>query len=484
MYICSKTDMLKAMEEIAVSHYVPESHTLITASKEKLVKFWEIPTVWGSNLLAAVEKAAELLAQAGIRGGDVLVLSDAVKADPNALDSIVKDQNVRISVLGIGTPEGAPVMNDRGSFISDESGNVILMTLDVVGLRELAAAGNGLYQSISSDDTDIDRFVRFIDSSEAAEGETSSDLFADQWREFGPWLLIACMPLAPLLFRRGLLVAFVAVGVGAMSPSGQTQAQSPSKEPKGGYWFLTPDQAGRRAFDKEAFGEAKAHFEHDGWRAAAAYRDGDFSAASGALDDPSSTDDWYNKGNALARQGEFEGAIAAYEQALATDGDNEDAAHNKALLEKLIEEQQQQQQQNQGEGENNDSDGEDDSAGESQGESEDGSQSEQQGGDSNAESQEMNEQAQDEQATKNAEQEQEEQAAEEKATESQKGEQDGGKPNDTMSDVQPEPDAELEQATEQWLRQIPDDPGGLLRRKFEYEHQRQGFKRNKGRQQW
>ncbi len=30
---------------------------------------------------------------------------------------------------------------------------------------------------------------------------------------------------------------------------------------------------------------------------------------------------------------------------------------------------------------------------------------------------------------------------------------------------------EDQQALEQWLRRIPDDPGGLLRRKFEYESQ-------------
>ena len=30
------------------------------------------------------------------------------------------------------------------------------------------------------------------------------------------------------------------------------------------------------------------------------------------------------------------------------------------------------------------------------------------------------------------------------------------------------------QAMEQWLRRIPDDPGGLLRRKFRNQHQRRG----------
>ena len=33
------------------------------------------------------------------------------------------------------------------------------------------------------------------------------------------------------------------------------------------------------------------------------------------------------------------------------------------------------------------------------------------------------------------------------------------------------PRTEDQQAMEQWLRRVPDDPGGLLRRKFEYESQ-------------
>ena len=38
--------------------------------------------------------------------------------------------------------------------------------------------------------------------------------------------------------------------------------------------------------------------------------------------------------------------------------------------------------------------------------------------------------------------------------------------------------AEQQQAMEQWLRRIPDDPGGLLRRKFRNEHQRRGAPEN------
>jgi Ca-activated chloride channel homolog len=34
---------------------------------------------------------------------------------------------------------------------------------------------------------------------------------------------------------------------------------------------------------------------------------------------------------------------------------------------------------------------------------------------------------------------------------------------------------EQQQAMEQWLRRIPNDPGGLLRRKFRYQYQRDGL---------
>ena len=42
---------------------------------------------------------------------------------------------------------------------------------------------------------------------------------------------------------------------------------------------------------------------------------------------------------------------------------------------------------------------------------------------------------------------------------------------------------EEQQAMEQWLRRIPDDPGGLLRRKFRYQYQRYG-RDQEGREIW
>ena len=55
---------------------------------------------------------------------------------------------------------------------------------------------------------------------------------------------------------------------------------------------------------------------------------------------------------------------------------------------------------------------------------------------------------------------------------------DAGKPAKVAAEPGPEQRAQTEhqQALQQWLRQVPDDPGGLLRRKFALEYQRRQAK--------
>ena len=51
----------------------------------------------------------------------------------------------------------------------------------------------------------------------------------------------------------------------------------------------------------------------------------------------------------------------------------------------------------------------------------------------------------------------------------------------SRDDVQPD---EEEQATEQWLRRIPDDPAGLLRRKFLYQYKQRQTEQAPGEKTW
>lgn len=420
----------------------------------------------GSDAAAAIAKGLELLQQAGNAAGDLLLITDGVGLDDGQrARTAISDGTARLSVLGVGTADGAPIPDAAGGFVTDAGGAIVVNALDTAALEALAAAGGGRYTTLRTDDGDVSELLDDLSAHHDERNTRATDLFADRWREFGPWLLLGLLPLVPLAFRRGILTF-----AGLLVPLGLLPAS-----PASAGWWQTPDQAAQSEFDAGNYAAAAAQFADPDWRAAASYRANDFDAALANIGEDAGPETLYNKGNALARLGRYEEAIAAYDETLATLPDHEDARHNKELLEKLLAEQQQQQEQN-------DSESQDDNKSEDQSGESGGDQSDQRSdakpSDSESEDSAETDPGGDEQsaATSSAEQESAadtEPEQPEETTEQQQAEAEEA-PAEQADDAFAAANSELEneQATEQWLRQIPDDPGGLLRRKFEAEYQR------------
>lgn len=418
----------------------------------------------GSDAAAAIEKGLELLQQAGNAGGDLLMVTDGIGLDEaRRARAAITASPARLSILGVGTTDGAPIPDKSGGFVTDAAGAIVVNALDVDALESLAAAGGGRYATLRTDDRDVEQLLDEISQQLDERNARSTDLFADRWREFGPWLLLALLPFAPLAFRRGILV-FAGLGI-ALSLAPATPAVAG--------WWQTPDQAAQSAFDSGNYAAAAETFEDPRWRAAARYRAEDYTGAVDSIGDDAGPESQYNKGNALARLGRFEEAIAAYESTLAALPDHADAQHNKELLEKLLQE----QQQEQSEPDSKDDQESEEQSGESGGD-ESSQQSDSKPSDSESEDSAQADPGADEQSASSSSSEQEsaaeappeepEQTAEEQQAEAEES------PAEEAEDAFGAANSELEneQATEQWLRQIPDDPGGLLRRKFEAEYQR------------
>jgi len=105
--------------------------------------------------------------------------------------------------------------------------------------------------------------------------------------------------------------------------------------PMAGLW-LTPDQQGRRLFAKGRYAAAAERFEDSSWRGTSYYRGGDFAAAAdqfARVDTPAGA---LNLGNAYARAGHLEQAVAAYEEALKRKPGDTAASENLDLVRSLI----------------------------------------------------------------------------------------------------------------------------------------------------
>ena len=411
----------------------------------------------GSYPAAAINKGRQLLEQAGAPFGEVLLITDggtSPAAERAARE--LSDAGYTLSVLGVGTKTGAPIPKLGGGFVSDQVGQIAVPKLEEGALRRLAGAGGGRFAVLSADAHDLDLLLSGKVGPSAASDES---LATDHWREEGPWLLLLLIPLAALAFRRGWMLLIVVCVMPIPEPA------------QAALWddlWRTKDQQAQKQLEQGNAAEAAELFENQQWRAVAQYQAEDFADAAATFAESGDTQSLYNLGNALARQGDIETAIDAYEQVLEMDPDDIDAAYNRDLLQQMLDQQEQQQdqegeqessEQSDGEGEQSESDSESDQ------ESEDGSESE-------GESEQSDSQRDDQQASQedlDAMQEELERAA-------QEAEENGEQPEQmTQAELEEMRRAqEQEQAMEQWLRRIPNDPGGLLRRKFRYQYQQDG----------
>ena len=390
--------------------------------------------VAGSRADRALDLAASLLERAGLSRGEVLLVTDSADSRLAAKARELRDDGIFTSVLAVGTVDGAPVPS-AGGFVSDRAGNVVITKLDRPGLQAVAEAGGGNYTELGLSASES-ALWQDLGGSEFARRE---DALGERWEDAGPWLVLLLLPLAVLGFRRGLFFLLPLLLLPGMFYSGSARAD---------WWdstWLRKDQQAYRALQSEEAEKAAALAVDPDLSGEAWYRSGEYANAFDSWSQVGSADAHYNRGNALALLGEYEAAIEAYDQALAIEPDMQDALHNRELLEQMKEQQEQQQQENED--------------------------SESQEGDSSEEQQEgdQSQQSEGEQSEEGEQQEQQEGEQESEQQEGEMSEEEGEQME--RAEAWSEEDA---QAMEQWLRRIPDDPGGLLRRKFRNQHQRRG----------
>jgi Ca-activated chloride channel family protein len=404
--------------------------------------------VYGSNTEDGIDAAIDLVKNAGYQQADILLLTDGVsRVAFGDISSQLKSRNIRLHILGIGTAEGAPIPMGNGGFVKDKNGSILLPKLDSSALRQLADLGGGKFVLMSNDDSDINHLLQAVASDFPATTEVRDQTF-DVWEDYGYWLILLILPLLLASFRKG--VVFVIILAPTLFNAPPTEASIWQ-----GLW-LTEDQQGYKALQQGDAEAAQGLFENPQWRASAAYKNQDYRTAVEHYSQGTNANDSYNLGNALARSGDLDGAIKAYDQALTIKPDMDDAIANRQLVEQL--KQQQQSQDQSGDPQDQDQNGESQDQDQQQSQSQQKSEDEQQ--------QPENEQQQNTgEEDENAEQEQEEQS---------KTVSDEEQSEEKQSQQQSEEDSLKEQQQielQQWLRRVPDDPGGLLKQKFRYQSQ-------------
>ncbi len=470
-------DILKSRQEglTALVVYSGDAHVVCPLTDDTATIAAMVPDLepgimpsYGSNLAAAVELALRLCRDSSLSRGRLLLLTDEVAPEmASDVTKLLRGQDFTISILGVGTAAGGPISKGDSGFLQDERGNIVIPRLDGGELAKFAAANGGRYSEIRIDDGDFNYLLGGAPVLPREEEYRPVERKFDQWREDGYWLLLALLPLALLAFRRGWLIAALLLAV--LLPARPSQAMEWRD-----LWLRRDQQAAR---------------------APAEYRVGNYAAAAENFAKVDTAEAHYNRGNSLAQLGKLEEALQAYDQALKIDPNLADAQFNRQLVGDMLRQQKQPQNQVQKPDKSgqNQAGQNDQQAGGNQGQKPNGAGKDQPGqAGGQGENGQSDPPGKPGEAAKNGQKANGAQGGAEPRQNnaaSQAGDEKGGaeqknprgmmgkpspagqkgmeKPNAALDSMNPEQQQELEQR----LRQVPDNPGGLLRRKFEYQFQ-------------
>lgn len=439
--------------QTAVIVYAGSAHTLVPlsddlATSRNLLEALK-PSIMpqpGHRADLAVGKALQLLDQGALGQGRLLLIGSSLSAqEREGIRSRLGSDAPPLLMLGIGTRDGAPVVDENGQLLKDDQGAILLPRLDSPDLRSFLLDIGGRYRQARLDDNDL-RGLGLLDGALhlRADGQTQR---LDTWADQGYWLLLPLLLLAACAGRRGWLFCLPLLFL----------LPQPSYAFSFTDLWLRPDQQGQRLLEQKKPLQAVQHFEDPMWQGIALYQAGDYAAAAERFAEVNSASAHYNRGNALAMAGELEAAIDAYEQALERQPELQAAAQNKALIEQLLEEQHEQSHatpERPPEAENPAPDAQSPGSTPPQGAPGATRPAQDPSGASTPAGEVSPQPAQQPDAPPTA-------AGEPEAAPAT---------NPAPSGIRPI-EEEHRQALEQWLKQIPDNPSELLRRKFWYEQQ-------------
>ena len=138
----------------------------------------------GTDIAAAINMSVNSFTQQKGVGKAIIVITDGEDHEGHAIEAAkeAKDKGMRVYVLGVGSPNGAPIPIGDGEYLKDNTGQTVMTGLNEQMCRELAQAGGGAYIHVDNNsnaqqqlDTELDKL---------AKKEIESTIYSDYDEQF------------------------------------------------------------------------------------------------------------------------------------------------------------------------------------------------------------------------------------------------------------------------------------------------------------
>lgn len=195
-------------------------------------------SVQGTDIAEAINLSMRSFTQQEDVSRAIFVITDGEDNEARGVEAAKQaaSKGVRVYVLGIGNPGGAPIpIPGTGQYIIDDEGNTVISRLSEEMCREIATAGNGSYIYVDNSSSAQKKLSEQVDR--LAKAKMESQIYSEYDEQFQGFVLIGILLLLldvfllereskstwlSNLFRRGRPVAALFLLIFSMSAMAQT----------------------------------------------------------------------------------------------------------------------------------------------------------------------------------------------------------------------------------------------------------------------
>lgn len=196
--------------------YAARAHIMIPLTSDKAIlresiaalRVRELPTE-GSGLVNALHLARQQLSDADNAQRAILLISDGGLSRDDAqtqqrvtrLVTALRQDKIHLYVLGVGTAQGAPLLNDQNGWLKRD-GRSVVTHLQSARLRKLAQLGNGAYAEVADDDSDWQALYDDGIARLALSRRSAAKAGQVIWRDLSEWFVLPGLVLLLLAYAR------------------------------------------------------------------------------------------------------------------------------------------------------------------------------------------------------------------------------------------------------------------------------------------
>lgn len=152
-------------------------------------------SVQGTDIAKALELSMHSFTPQEKTGKAIVLITDGEDHEGQVIEAakMAKKRNIRVFILGIGNPKGAPIPTGDGGYMTDNTGQPVMSALNENMCREIAQAGSGVYIHV---DNTSDAQKRLNDElAKLQKGDTESVVYSEYDEQFQAFCIIALLLL-------------------------------------------------------------------------------------------------------------------------------------------------------------------------------------------------------------------------------------------------------------------------------------------------